>query len=365
MRPIEIIPGVSLLSLCVVGLVGALRTEAIQTSPDLPWWDGQWGVKWEKSLDEEVFIREPSVVAWAIVEYALFKNGRPGVIVGEDDWLFTSEEFTLYKHDDANRDRNLRTALAAAKEVAARGAKLLVVMVPAKARVEADHLGRYVVPAQVAARPRAFVDGLRAAGLDVLDLEPALREARVVNPVFLRTDTHWTPEGANAAAKAIGAHVRSSGVIWVDSATVTVRPGVPTTHSGDLLRYIPLGPFQDSTGPKVDTLATPTVTVQASGGLLGDATIPATLVGTSYSDDARWGFLGALQSTLGSDVLNAAAQGKGPFVSMAAYLDDQAWDTAPPQLVIWEIPERYVGVEYKLDEYGFWAKYGKEIAGAP
>ena len=361
MRPIDLIPGVSLLVVCGTGFVGALFTQAMHTSPDLPVWNGEWGVTWEKSLDQQVFVREPSVVAWAIVEYGLFKNGRPGVIVGDDDWLFTSEEFTLYPHDTNNLQRNLRTALAAADEIRQRGAKLVVVLVPAKARVEADHLGRYTVPDQVAARPGPFVAGLRAAAIDVFDVEPALREARVSNQVFLRTDTHWTPHGADAAAKAIASHVRAAGAGWVDSATVTRTQGPATPHSGDLLRYIPLGPFQRTMGPPADTIVTPIVAVDAGGGLLGDATIPATLVGTSYSDDTRWGFLGALQVAFSSDVLNAAAQGKGPFVSMAAYLDDRAWTTNPPQLVIWEIPERYLGVEYDLDEYGFWAEYGQQI----
>jgi alginate O-acetyltransferase complex protein AlgJ len=192
---------------------------------------------------------------------------------------------------------------------------------------------------------------LRASGIDVLELEPALRQARASQQVFLRTDTHWTPAGAQAAASAISTHIRAKGADWVDSASVSVAEGPQSTHSGDLLRYIPLGPFQDSMGPRPDELRTPVYTVAAGGDLFGEASIPATLVGTSYSDDVRWGFLGALQLALGADVLNAAAQGKGPFVSMAAYLDDESWRSTPPKLVIWEIPERYLGVAYDLSAF--------------
>ena len=361
MRPVDILPGSVFLAVSGVGLAGVLAANAMHTSVDLPWWNGEWGAKWEKILDHDVFFREPSVTAWAIVEYSLFQEGRPGVLVGDDGWLFTNEEFLIYPHDAATAAENARVVLAAAAEINARGAGLLVVVIPAKSRLEADHLGRHVVPAAVAARSPAFVGVLEKSKIDVLNLQSALEAARQTAQVFLRTDTHWTPEGAEAAAAAIRGHVQEKGAAWLDSAVVNRTAGPSARHSGDLLRYIPLGPWQDTLGPQPDTISSAITQVVAGGDLLGDATIPVTLVGTSYSDDARWGFLGSLQVALRADVLNAAAQGKGPFVSMAAYLQDDAWTTNPPQLVIWEIPERYIGVAYDLHEYSFWEKYGKTM----
>jgi alginate O-acetyltransferase complex protein AlgJ len=68
------------------------------------------------------------------------------------------------------------------------------------------------------------------------------------------------------------------------------------------------------------------------------------LVGTSYSQDERWGFADALKVALGADVLNVAARGEGPFAPMRAYLEGETVVDVPPELVVWEIPERYLTI---------------------
>ena len=47
---------------------------------------------------------------------------------------------------------------------------------------------------------------------------------------------------------------------------------------------------------------------------------------------------------------NYARDGKGPFVPMLDYLDSADFKNAPPQLVIWELPERYLPVAQKRDD---------------
>ena len=77
-------------------------------------------------------------------------------------------------------------------------------------------------------------------------------------------------------------------------------------------------------------------------GLFGEIVIPVTLVGTSYSGDPRWAFEDALRLELGLDVLNVAAEGEGPFEPMREYLRSEAISEVSPDLVVWEIPERYL-----------------------
>lgn len=344
------VPGASLILCMGVGFVGMLSAQAFWSSPAVPVHDGQWGEAWEAAVDDDVFFHQPSVDAWGIAELVLFRDGRPGVVLGDEGWLFTGEDFAVYPDDDAEVARKGRIVEAVRGAMRERGVRLLVAVIPSKARIETEHLGRYRVPAQVAARAGAFVADLRGRGVEVVELEPALRERRATTQVFLRTDTHWTPDGASAAAHAIATALRTGDPpAWLDSAAVTSRPGDPAPYDGDLMRYLPLGGLRDELGPRPDTLATPQVTVEAAGGLLDDVAIPVALVGTSYSDDPRWGFLGALQRELGADVLNAAAEGQGPFVSMTRYMANDAWANTPPSLVIWEIPERYLGVAYDLE----------------
>jgi alginate O-acetyltransferase complex protein AlgJ len=54
----------------------------------------------------------------------------------------------------------------------------------------------------------------------------------------------------------------------------------------------------------------------------------------------------ALEIALGRDVLNVAAEGKGPFQPMSDYLRSDTFKSTPPKLVVWEIPERFVDDDY-------------------
>ena len=55
-----------------------------------------------------------------------------------------------------------------------------------------------------------------------------------------------------------------------------------------------------------------------------------------------------MKENLKTDVLNAAEEGLGPFDTMKKYLDNEAFKSQPPELVIWEIPERYLPFKYDL-----------------
>jgi alginate O-acetyltransferase complex protein AlgJ len=78
------------------------------------------------------------------------------------------------------------------------------------------------------------------------------------------------------------------------------------------------------------------------GDLFGPQTVDVVLVGTSYSANPDWSFPEALKLSLKSDVLNAAAQGLGPVKPMSDYLASDAFRDAPPKVVIWEFPLRYL-----------------------
>jgi alginate O-acetyltransferase complex protein AlgJ len=76
--------------------------------------------------------------------------------------------------------------------------------------------------------------------------------------------------------------------------------------------------------------------------LFGAGGADVVLVGTSYSANADWSFVEVLKTALGRDVLNYAEQGQGPARPMLAYLASPDVQDAPPQVVIWEFPIRYL-----------------------
>jgi alginate O-acetyltransferase complex protein AlgJ len=109
----------------------------------------------------------------------------------------------------------------------------------------------------------------------------------------------------------------------------------------------------DWSRPRPDREA-PVATTQVGddgGGLFGDAEIPVTLVGTSYS--LRGNFHGYLEEALGASVLNAAKDGAGFLKSMTEYLGDDAYRDAPPRVIVWEVPERFL--QAPLDGEPGWA----------
>ena len=304
--------------------------------------DGAASHALEAELDKNIPLRQPSIDAWGILEYNLFQNGRTGVLVGQDGWLFTDEEFKRSKHFDAEIAGKLEYITEVKRTLEANGTRLAVVIVPAKARVYTEHLGRYKKPLYWDGVYSSFLAGLKQRGVIAPDVLPALEAAKSQGDLFLKTDTHFTPAGARVIAQSIAETIRASN-LNLTPGRFTEVPGKPVEHSGDLLKYIPMG-NQQASGPKPDTLISSTVEGSSGGGLLGDAKLEVALVGTSYSANDKFGFPGSLKLELGADLLNAAQEGKGPIVPMREFM--KTFKENPVKLVIWEIPERFLPVAY-------------------
>lgn len=340
--------------LAVVG-IGAVMTALTPTVRQWPngkdMITGEAMLDYEKNhLDAKVPWRDASVNLWGGVNYRLFGEARDGALIGKDGWLFTTEEFQTSREDAAEIAGKVAYIKQVRDELAEDGAKLVVALIPAKARVHAELLGSYRVPHQVVPLYQQVRAQLEQAGIPTPDLAAVLRrpveEEPDARPVFLRTDTHWTPFGANVAARRLAPAVQAV-ASELPPATYTKKFKPAVSRSGDLLRYVPVR----TGGPRPDQVAEAefTRTDEGGGGLLGDETLAVTLVGTSYSAETKdnvWHFAGALSQALGTEVLNAAQEGKGPIVPMREYLNSQDRQDNPPQVVIWEIPERFLRVKY-------------------
>lgn len=344
------LPTAFLLAVVAIGAVMTVLTPAVRQWPagkDVL--TGEAMLDYEKNnLDAKVPWRDASVTLWSGMNYHLFSEARDGALIGQDGWLFTAEEFQTSPADEAEIAGKVTYIKQVRDELAMEGAKLVVALIPSKARVYADQLGSYRVPrvnAPVYQRVRAQ---LEQAGIPTPDLEAAMlrsvRDDLHTAPVFFRTDTHWTPFGADLAAHALTPSVHAA-ASELPAATyiMTFKPTV--SRSGDLLRYIPV----KRGGPQPDQVAEPEYARadEGSGGLLGEETFAVALVGTSYSAESKdnvWHFAGALSQALETEVLNAAQEGRGPIVPMREYLESQEREDNPPRVVVWEIPERFLRV---------------------
>jgi len=310
--------------------------------------NGEWTVDYQKNYEDGLILKEPALAIWTAIRYVLFAEGQEGVLIGEDGWLYTTEEF----REMDRTGRTMAEALEYIREVrdalSARGIVLVVVLVPTKAGIYSEHLERYELPSSVSRRYEIVRQKILSLGIDTPDLMTTLLQAKQKSDVFLKTDTHWTAYGARIVAEALG------GVVGPKLNSLgSLRGNYTTEHlgqrewRGDLLNFIPLGPLLAVLELPMDTIEE-VVTIDASESTLGlfdELQIPVALVGTSYSTGEAWNFYGALRVALQADVLNTAIEGQGPFVPMKRYLESPTLDDPRPDVVIWEIPERYLGTK--------------------
>lgn len=347
-RVLHWLPGIFLLAAVVVGGLLTVTSKGARTlSNGQDVVTGAWAHTYETGLDAGVPFRDPSVSLWGTVNYRLFHEAREGALVGTDCWLYTSEEFqaSAPQVDRADVAQKLTYIREVRDRLKAQGSVMLVALVPAKVRVYPEHLGALRVPAVKANLYQDFRARVLALGIPAPDLYTALIQAKLQGDVFIRTDTHWSPFGAKVVAREVAWAVRQAfPQLELPAASFHTTPSSAPVPLGDLLHYLPLPKGQ---GPQAVMVRVPTtVKVGAGGGLLGEDPVAVTLVGTSYSAVKDWNFEGALKQALGADVLNVADAGQGPIVPMRAYLKSQAIKDAPPKLVIWEIPERFLRFKY-------------------
>lgn len=341
----------SLFAALVLGVAAAAGSRMVpfDAPPGADWFDGRLARAFESHYDERFPGRTLATNTWAAMDYLLFDEGRPGVVVGREGWLYTEEEFKAYPEGADTVATHLALVPWVRDQLARQGTQLVVALVPSKARIYPEFLG--------ARHPAALHAGLygharatlRASGIVAPDLEAALAACKRRTPAFLRTDTHWTPAGARCAADAVRAAAGFSGQARYRTRTESVE----VLH-GDLLSFLPLAPYFSSLLPppeQIDVRRTERVAGASdpAQALLGEAAAPpVVLVGTSYSADPRWNLTGALQEALRDDVINYAAKGQGPFLPMLDFLMNAGDLPAPPRLVVWEIPERYLPMAQDL-----------------
>ncbi len=275
------------------------------------------------------------------------------VIRGKNDWLFVRHEIVHEALDPAARIsfgliEKLNRVLVR-NQIA-----LLVVVVPSKIETYADQLpDDFKISRYMQGFNDSMQSTLRSGGVSVVDLKKPLRQAALQNadsPVFFRLDTHWSPTGAVVAAQAIQEGISSSPSL---KKAIDAAPSVKyklewaskkqRTRFRDITTYLPAG---SPSYPPDEVLRFHVSRENATRvGLLGEmGGGDIALAGSSFSGDST-GFPDALRYALQRDIVNFSVNADvGPWVVMRSYLLSDAFQTKPPKLVIWEIPERVVAL---------------------
>lgn len=306
----------------------------------------------EKQLDQKLPARTALIAAANSVRYLLTGSAGEQVRTGRDGWLFLADELRFEAR--GNTQLQVRAALlgSTARRLDQQGVKLVVALVPDKARVYSSKLAGRHYPEYNSSRYQDALSALQIQGVTVVDLLQPLALAATQGDVYYRTDTHWNQNGAQVAAQTVAQEVKRIG-LELEKTTFSSSRGNPVERSGDLIRLMGLEGAPKVLGPRPDVEAL-VVTRQTSAdnavGLFGDSLVPVVLTGTSYS--LRGNFHGFLQQALSAKVLNAAKDGGGFLQATTQYLNDEAFRSARPKVLVWEIPERFL--PSKLDEEQRW-----------
>lgn len=290
--------------------------------------------------------RAASVGLFGNARYALLGAGRKGVIVGEDGWFFSAEEFKNVSSADI--DAAVDRIAEVQRDLDARGIRLVLAPLPAKSDIYAEEVPSLVRGPAMAETYNAFAAALKDRGIVTADTRPALLAAKPFGEVFLKSDTHWSPSGAKATAEAVQTSLQVAGIA-LPSESVTAQWQTPVSLWGDLTKFVTSPDYAPTVGLTQESVPIYRTTVNAAADgadIFGDDTaVPVMLVGTSYSANENWSFADFLRQSLRADVVNVAKEGLGPGVPMMDLLAGSALDETTPTVVVWEFPIRYLGTK--------------------
>ncbi len=260
----------------------------------------------------------------------VFGQGTEKIVIGRDGFLFFRKEVDLAsgpgflsrrigptrgisntggvrrKSSDA-----IGVILDYQRQLSARGIRLVLAPIPVKPVIYPEK----VWPGYSAAAGPAwnrdysvFLQQLRDAGVDVLDVTEDLWHARSSGPLlFLKQDTHWSPAGLRIVVQSMAKHLKPL-LSPVDGLKLSSRSEIASNY-GDLMRML-------ETEPKGNPFPKESVVIDQvfEGGQLvkGGDDAPVLLLGDSYSNvfsrpELGWGEGAGLGEQL-MKVLNTRVQ---------------------------------------------------------
>jgi alginate O-acetyltransferase complex protein AlgJ len=171
-------------------------------------------------FEDHFALRAPLVRAQADLRLrALRVSPSPSVIVGREGWLFYGEDGAVEEYAVAPsmsvEDLEVwrRTLQDIHDWLAEQGIAYVFVIAPDKHAIYPELMPRSIHRLANRSRIDQFVEHLRAhSSVNVLDLRPALLEAKARERLYHRTDTHWNDRGAFVAYQQILASVQIPGL---------------------------------------------------------------------------------------------------------------------------------------------------------
>ena len=202
----------------------------------------------EKNLETAFFAETPRKLTQSTLSLSPLKEGNRNVRIGKDGWLFLDDAIESLTgqgpfHDEPfpfKKDGN--SPVDAIKRFADQldnfGARLILVSIPSKAMIYPEKINHNIKGPISHPDAQRLVSELNSLpNLDVLDITRSLFNLKKEKKVFLKQDTHWTPEAMEEAAKIIANHIKSMD-INIDKVNLNPKQKEGRKAYGDLVEKI-------------------------------------------------------------------------------------------------------------------------------
>lgn len=255
--------------------------------------------------------------------------------VGQDDWLFYVTDG--YPAPALGVVQNI---VSAAKAIEKTGTKVIITIVPLKSRIYEDKLPtNFSLTTKARNQYTNIISELRRNDISAVDINSSFLAARKLKSpqtLFFRNDTHWTPYGALVAAQAVAKYVKNMPILQNKRISEYTYSETEKVNNGDLVKFLWTDAQQQIQPEKFTDYQYKVIRNNIS--LLEDDSPTITLVGTSYSNNSTK-FLGGLQYSLKTEIINFSVAGGMVEKPMSEYLKSDTYKQKKPDLIVWEIPE--------------------------
>ncbi|MBS7792419.1 hypothetical protein KTR66_20670 [Roseococcus sp. SDR] len=283
----------------------------------------------------------PLASPWASREAQAQQGGL--VEVGTNGWLFPIWD-RVNRVDMAAVRSAVQTVTETIGILRAGRIQVAILLIPSRKRMMRQYLpaGTQIAP-EAAQRFTLTLSECTRAGAVVPDLDAVFRaqmQRDPAHPLFFKTDTHWTPMGAEVAAVEMARMMRERMQL-----PASPRPGTRLGDlrpmqlaAGDLVQHLPAAQ-RGAYGPE-QSLVRQILPPEGAGALIEDDSYDTVIVGTS-NVQPRFGFQPVLSNQLVRPVgLSWKPNNQGTYFALLDYLRSDAFKQQRPRALVWNFLEQ-------------------------
>ncbi len=205
----------------------------------------------EKEMEEASWLAQRLRPQMQFLRWAILHDTGPKAFLGKRKWFFY-QPTVQYAIESLPRDTNgsegmeqiIKAIISFRDQLAQRGIVLVVMIAPNKVSIYPDKLTGQAKPGElsVSYHTEKLIARIKQAKVEFVDLFELYKRARVRESTesreyYLTQDSHWSPEGMRAAARAVAEKILNREWVTLGSVEFESKP-IKIRRHGDVLRMI-------------------------------------------------------------------------------------------------------------------------------